>query len=123
MKDAKFLGDATNYQQVFLNVLQNAVVYSPAESVVEVKFSISPMAEGIKHDDFEDGCTILLSVIVQDKGPGIKQEDQALLFKPFVCLDENKNLMLKKKSDSLGVRKILHYQYSLKKSTVSLLDK
>lgn len=63
LKDAKFLGDATNYQQVFLNVLQNAVVYSPPESVVEVKFSISPMAE-IKHDDYEDGCTILLSVIV-----------------------------------------------------------
>ena len=63
LKDAKFMGDATNYQQVFLNVLQNAVMYSPVDSTVDVTFSISPM-EDIQHDEYEDGCKILLSVIV-----------------------------------------------------------
>ena len=61
--DAKFVGDATNYQQVFLNVLQNAVIYSPSDSTVNVTFSLSALEE-VKSDDYEDGCKILLSVIV-----------------------------------------------------------
>ena len=74
--NAKFLNDQTKYQQVLLNVLSNAVMYSPTGGNVEVALSSTTL---IQQEKDSNGAAIercLLSVIVHDMGPGISLEDQ-----------------------------------------------
>ena len=70
---SKFLNDQTKYQQVLLNVLSNAVMYSPTGGTVEVSISSCVIDDNM--EGMHDGVKTLLSVVVQDKGPGISQED------------------------------------------------
>ena len=62
LKNSKYLGSATNYQQVFLNALSNAVKFSPAGGVVMVTIS----SRKIDYNLESDVKKVLLSVIVQD---------------------------------------------------------
>ncbi|MFL5964330.1 MAG: ATP-binding protein [Gaiellaceae bacterium] len=61
-------GDAERLRQVFGNLIENAVKYSPAGEPVEVRVS---QANG----------AVLVSV--RDRGPGIKRDDQRLIFEKF----------------------------------------
>ena len=107
------LNDSTKYQQVLINVLSNAVMYSPANSTVEVTISSCRLedqpsnARRRSSSSGFDSKKILLSVIVQDKGPGISQEDQAKLFQPFTTLTANRNLNPKGVGISLYVCKLI----------------
>ena len=61
-------GDADRLRQVLMNLIDNAVKYSPEGGDVEVR------AYG------EDG---LVRVDVRDRGPGIARDDQRLIFEKF----------------------------------------
>jgi signal transduction histidine kinase len=61
-------GDAQRLRQIFGNLIDNAVKYSPREEPVEVRVSQS------------NGAVL---VSVRDRGPGIKADDQALIFEKF----------------------------------------
>lgn len=61
-------GDAEALRQLFINVIENAVRYTPDGGKVRV--DVSPESAGIV-------------VSVADSGPGIPQEDQGLVFEPF----------------------------------------
>jgi signal transduction histidine kinase len=61
-------GDAERLRQVLMNLIDNAVKYSPTGGDVEVR------AYG------EDG---LVRVDVRDRGPGIAKDDQRLIFEKF----------------------------------------
>ncbi|MFL5954253.1 MAG: ATP-binding protein [Gaiellaceae bacterium] len=61
-------GDAERLRQVFANLVDNAVKYSPAGEPVEVRVSPS------------DGAVL---VSVQDRGPGIESQDHRLIFEKF----------------------------------------
>src|SRR5436305_14612666 len=61
-------GDSERLRQVLMNLIDNAVKYSPANGKVEVR------AYG------EDGR---VRVDVSDRGPGIAREDQRLIFEKF----------------------------------------
>jgi signal transduction histidine kinase len=61
-------GDADRLRQVLMNLIDNAVKYSPEGADVEVR------AYG------EDG---LVRVDVRDRGPGIARDDQRLIFEKF----------------------------------------
>ena len=61
-------GDAERLRQVLMNLLDNAIKYSPADGEVEVRAYA------------EDGR---VRVDVCDAGPGIAQEDQRLIFEKF----------------------------------------
>ena len=39
-----------------------------------------------------DSKKVLLSVIVQDQGPGIEKSDQQLLFQPFTTLEKTRSI-------------------------------
>lgn len=83
----QFLGDASKYQQVLLNVLSNAVRFSPLNSTIEVKISYTIVnCQPELEIEGQDSSRVLLSVIVQDAGPGINESDQKKLFKPFTTL-------------------------------------
>jgi signal transduction histidine kinase len=61
-------GDAERLRQIFGNLIENAVKYSPAGEPVEVRVTQS------------NGAVV---VSVQDRGPGIKPDDQRLIFEKF----------------------------------------
>ena len=61
-------GDAERLRQIFANLIDNAVKYSPSGEPVEVRVAQS------------NGAVI---VSVRDRGPGIKEQDQRLIFEKF----------------------------------------
>ena len=63
-------GDATLLMRALVNLVDNAIKYSPDDSAVELRLSLDPGGEAWNID-------------IQDAGPGIAAEDQARLFKPF----------------------------------------
>jgi PAS domain S-box-containing protein len=67
-------GDSTRIKQVLLNLITNAIKFSPAGGYVNVGFAKS-----------RDGG---LEIIVKDAGIGIKPEDLARVFEPFVQADQ-----------------------------------
>lgn len=76
---AKLYGDDVRITQIILNLLNNAVKYTPKG---EVKLSV----------DGEDcGAGVMLKITVSDTGIGIKEEDLPSLFKDFQRLDLSKN--------------------------------
>jgi signal transduction histidine kinase len=61
-------GDPERLRQIFGNLIDNAVKYSPAGELVEVRVA-------------QSNAGVLVSV--HDRGPGIKLEDQQLIFEKF----------------------------------------
>ena len=61
-------GDPERLRQVLMNLIDNAIKYSPAGDQVDV------------HAYAENGC---VRVDVRDRGPGIAREDQRLIFEKF----------------------------------------
>ena len=73
-------GDDVRIKQIAVNLLTNAVKYTP-EGSIELRMSFVKTEEG----------GFLLKLAVQDTGLGIKEEDMDKLFKSFQRLDEEKN--------------------------------
>ncbi|MBR5381304.1 MAG: response regulator, partial [Oscillospiraceae bacterium] len=74
------LGDMMRIQQVIINILTNAVKYTPEG---EVNFSVL--------SEKKEGSRLMLGFVVNDTGIGIKEEDQKKLFRDFERLDAEKN--------------------------------
>jgi signal transduction histidine kinase len=66
--DAPFIGDKDRIGQVFLNLISNAIRYSPAADTVEVDISTSVEA---------------VTISVRDQGIGIPQEQHTKIFERF----------------------------------------
>jgi len=73
-------GDGARIRQVILNILNNAVKYTPAGFV---SFTVKGTVV--------DADNMILTIEVTDSGRGIKEEDIGILFKDFVQLDLAKN--------------------------------
>lgn len=76
----QLVGDPIRIQQIMLNLLNNAVKYTEKG---EVTFSVSLLSSEAKQ--------VKLCIKVQDTGIGIRESDQALLFKSFQRLDLAQN--------------------------------
>ena len=68
---ARLIGDAARLRQVLVNLVANALRFTARGSVV---IRVSEGSSGLR-------------VVVEDTGPGISSEGQALLFRPFSQLD------------------------------------
>ena len=77
---SKVYGDELRIKQVIINILTNAVKYTPKGSVT---FSVN----GVQVADHK----LALHVAVADTGIGMKQEDMKDLFSAFQRLDEKRN--------------------------------
>ena len=69
-----------------MNILVNAMKFSYDGSEVSVTTSSQPI-----HTD-DTVPSVMLSVIVQDEGPGISAEDQERIWLPFTTLEASKRL-------------------------------
>jgi signal transduction histidine kinase len=70
--------DEVKVQQILLNLLANAIKYSPSESTVRVEAS-------------SDEASGMATISVHDDGPGIPLADQPRLFQKFVSLADGVN--------------------------------
>jgi signal transduction histidine kinase len=68
---------------ILLNVIENALKYSPDTSVVRVEAEVSRDLRGVSDGE-------LLKLRISDSGNGISPEDLKRVFRPFVRLDTNK---------------------------------
>ena len=75
-------GDEVRLRQILVNILNNAVKYTPKGSVT---FTVQAGDGGISDDSME------LEFICKDTGLGIKEEDKKKLFSKFQRLDMKKN--------------------------------
>jgi signal transduction histidine kinase len=66
------MGDPENLQQVLLNLLGNAIKFSPPHSEVVISVEPENSADGLK-----------LKFSVADSGPGIPEEEQSLVFHKY----------------------------------------
>ena len=73
-RDANVLGDRDKIVQVVLNLLTNAVKFTPRNGTVALRVALSP-------------ASALISVV--DSGPGIPAEQCASIFEPFVQLERS----------------------------------
>ena len=89
-------GDMMRVQQVAINVLNNAVKYTPTG---EINFFV--LKERI------DGNRIYLSFVVNDTGVGIKEEEQSKLFRDFERLDPEKNRNIEGTGLGLAITQML----------------
>jgi C4-dicarboxylate-specific signal transduction histidine kinase len=70
----QIMGDRGQLQQVFLNMIRNAVESMRSVSDRERRLRIS--------SDFNEG-TAEIRVSIEDSGPGINQQDEKQIFEPF----------------------------------------
>ena len=80
--------DMTKIQQVLINLVSNAIKFSPKGGIIRVEASY-------------DESTEKLIVKVTDTGPGVSEEDQAKLFKPFGVI--KKTMALNPNGTGLGL--------------------
>ena len=79
-KHYQMLFDQEKLEMIVYNLLSNAIKYTPERGTVSVKIS-----EKGREDREEEGASGgELSVVVEDNGPGISDEQQAALFRPFM---------------------------------------
>jgi len=67
-KEFRIYADRRKLQQIFHNLIDNAIKYSPADSIVEITMRLE---------------NNVLTTIVRDNGVGIPKDDLNQLFKPF----------------------------------------
>ena len=72
--DVLITGDLTRLKQVILNLLTNALKFSPADGVINI--------------DMTKGANQQLIISIRDAGIGIKAEDVERIFEPFAQVEE-----------------------------------
>jgi two-component system nitrogen regulation sensor histidine kinase GlnL len=72
-------GDRAQLTQVFLNLVRNALEALAGEG----ELAVSTRLEGGFHVRRRSGRSRFISVLVEDGGPGIPEEDLVELFSPF----------------------------------------
>lgn len=80
-EDFMVKADRLFLRQAIVNVLHNAVKYSPPDSTIEIRLS-KPLEPG------EDRWALLE---VSDEGPGIREEDRLRVFDRFYRVDEGRS--------------------------------
>ena len=81
--DVQMEGDRRRIQRVFINLLSNALRYSPAMSHIRLSFKTSsaPVSSETHHH--------LLQFKIEDEGPGIPPEDRSKIFDLFYNSDKS----------------------------------
>jgi signal transduction histidine kinase len=88
----RLLGDSDRLRQVFVNLADNAVKFSPPGGVVRLQARWAPLDAG---EDDSEGFSLLapsrrlVEVQVEDHGIGIPEEERERVFDPFYQVDSS----------------------------------
>jgi signal transduction histidine kinase len=87
-------GDAVRLRQVFVNLVDNALKFSPkGETVrIEARLVVSALYDGQPIGDEELSATVAYDAVevrVRDRGPGIPLDEHARIFDPFYQVDSS----------------------------------
>jgi signal transduction histidine kinase len=78
----RVLGDRDKVRQVLLNLLGNAIKFTPDGGDVAIRAEVAPLAPGATQPGLQG-----VRVAVQDNGIGVAPEHHARLFDPFFQVD------------------------------------
>jgi signal transduction histidine kinase/CheY-like chemotaxis protein/GGDEF domain-containing protein len=80
----KFLTDILKLNQILLNLLGNAVKFTPAGGTITLKVYMDKSAENQANEDISN-----MTFVVSDTGIGIAKDRQKKIFEPFEQADES----------------------------------
>jgi signal transduction histidine kinase len=83
------LGDRDKIRQVLLNLLNNAVKFTPESGSVEVRVDVGPLTVPQLVAPRDDGGPNGVRVAVEDSGIGISPEHHRRIFDPFYQVDSS----------------------------------
>ena len=87
-KEAAFVGDPSRVRQILVNILGNAVSFTPATGTVEIIVSREEHAPALGEEWAEAATGPWCVIRIEDSGPGIPPEKLASVFEPFVQLTD-----------------------------------
>jgi signal transduction histidine kinase len=97
VRNAHCRGSAPRIHQVIVNLLNNAIAYSPAGQPIEIRFALqdeckhaySPTGQRaeIRPANHREHRRAMLNIDVVDRGPGIPEADRERIFERFVRTD------------------------------------
>lgn len=79
-------GDCKQYQQLFKNLLDNAILFGKKETPVIVEIGAGPLQQEERLRFDLPGDTAYVKIIIADNGIGFSQEYAEKIFRPFVRL-------------------------------------
>ncbi len=84
-------GDAERLRQVFINLVDNAIKFSPEASVVRLSAQVVTTSEGESEEGFSllEPSRRMIEVRVTDTGIGIPEEERARIFDAFYQIDSS----------------------------------
>ena len=82
--EAPFDGDATLLMRMLMNLIDNAIKFSPADTTVRLHLGVEPTAAG----DVPSGH--VYRIVLSDDGPGVEVGLQATIFERFVRGDRSR---------------------------------
>lgn len=87
----RFLGDQGRVSQILINILNNAVKYTPRGEIHLYVSCADAKEANLKTVEKLAGNKYIIKFQISDTGVGIKEEDLAKLFNEFIRLDIEKN--------------------------------
>jgi signal transduction histidine kinase len=84
-------GNSTALEQVMINIVKNALSYTPANANGAVTVTVRPHSPD------------MVLFAVQDTGIGVSQSDLSHIFEPFYRADTSRNRKIKKSGSGLGL--------------------
>ena len=81
--DVWMMGDGRRLQRVLINLIHNALKYSPRQGVIMIAVQVEEEQTSTGSDNVQprDGPTVMIHI--EDEGPGIAPEDLPHLFEMF----------------------------------------
>lgn len=81
--DVWMMGDGRRLQRVLINLIHNALKYSPPRGTITIAVQIDEAQGSHSDDDVERYTCPMVTIHIEDEGPGIAPEDLPHLFEMF----------------------------------------
>jgi signal transduction histidine kinase len=85
----RVVGDRDKLRQILMNLLGNAIKFTPEGGRIEVEITVGELDRAGEHGRFADADTPAVHLRVRDNGIGIPKEKQARIFEPFFQVDSS----------------------------------